>query len=142
VLEDLKQMAADGQSLEEVGKFLTDKGLEFKTASGIRTAEQVPLDVLPRLAAVPDGKTELIESGKLYHVFRVVASEVAAIDEADARPHIEAFLSNQQGQRIAAQELKRLKSTARIEYLGDFSKAVTLGTGSTVAALKPEGSAQ
>jgi EpsD family peptidyl-prolyl cis-trans isomerase len=142
VLEQLKEMAADGRDMEEIGKFLTSKDIEFKGVSGVRTAEQIPLDVLPRLASIPDGKTELIESGKRYHVYRVISSQIAAIDEADARPRIEVFLGNQKGQRLVAQEVQRLKSNARIEYMGDFAKTAKAEADNKVAALKSERTAQ
>jgi len=138
VLETLNKMASDGESLEEVGRYLAGKKIEFKIDSGVRKAEQVQLDVLPRLAIVPDGKTALIESGKQYYVVRVVSSQFAPIDEAHARPHIEVFLGNQQAQRTVAQEVKRLKTNARIEYLGDFAQTVKAEGGDAVAALKPE----
>ena len=142
VLGPLKEMIAAGDDIRAIGKFLVGKDIEFKSVSGVRAAEQIPLDVLPRLAVVPEGKTELIESAKRYHVFHVVSSQLAAIDETDARPHIEVFLANQQGQRLAAQELKRLKGKTHIEYLGDFAKTVRSGSGNTLVALKPERNAQ
>lgn len=138
VQENLKQMVADGKSLEEIGKYLTSKGIEFKVGSGVRPAEQIPLDLLPSLALVPDGKLAVIESGNHHYVMRVVSSKDSPIDEAQARQRIEIFLNNQQTQRMATQELKRLKSNARIEYLGDFAKTAKVQGPDAVASLKQE----
>lgn len=143
LLEPLARMVREDRSMEEIGKFLANRGVEFSSASGVRTAEQIPLDVLPRLAGVADGKTALIESGRRYYVFHVVSSQPVPLSEKEALPRIEVFLKNQQAQRAVAQEVQRLKSNARIEYLGDFAKAAAADAVGTVAVLnKPERKAQ
>lgn len=138
LLGPLSRMAAEGGRVQDIEKYLTAKGVAFRRTDGVRKAEQIPLDVLPRLAAVPDGKISVIESGKQYYLMHVLSSQTAPIAENEARPHIEIFLANQHAQRMIAQEIKRLKANARIEYLGDFSSTTTAGTGGPVAALKPE----
>ncbi|HTH94016.1 MAG TPA: EpsD family peptidyl-prolyl cis-trans isomerase [Rhodocyclaceae bacterium] len=117
----LKRMVNEGRSMDDIGKFLADKDVDFKSDNGVRTAEQIPLDVLPRLADVKDGRMALIESGQRFYLIHVLASKLAPVSEAEARPRIEMFLSNQQGQRIVAQEIKRLRESAHIEYMGDFA---------------------
>lgn len=141
-LESLKRMIDDGKDLQDIGKYLTAKGLEFNNTNGVRAAEQIPLDVLPRLSVIEDGNTALIESGNRYYIFHVVSSQVTPVDEANARPQIAIFLSNQQSQRLVAQEVKRLKANARIEYLGDFAKPASTEAADTVATLKMERSTQ
>lgn len=138
LLGALRRMTEQGRSMAEIKRFLVARGVEHASAAGVRTAEQVPLDVLPRLAAMEDGQTALIESGARYYVFHVLSSQLAPIAEREARRQIEVFLGNERGQRIVAQELMRLKSGARIEYLGEFAKTVDGGTNATVAALKTE----
>lgn len=138
VLEPLQRMTAAGASMQEIAKYLAGQRIEFKSVEGVRKAEQIPLEILPRLADMSDGKVGVFESGKRYYVIRVVSSQTAPISESEARPHIEVFLDNQQAQRMVAQEVKRLKANARIEYLGDFAKTTTAGAGNTMAALKSE----
>jgi EpsD family peptidyl-prolyl cis-trans isomerase len=141
VQETLNRMVEEGKGMEEIGKYLTGKGIAFKVARGVRPAEQIPLDLLPSLALVPDGKLAVVESGKRHYVMHVVSSQASPIDEAQARQRIEIFLSNQQTQRMATQELNRLKANARIEYLGDFAKTAkekVQGGPEAVAALKQE----
>lgn len=143
----LQRMAEEGRSTADIRRYLAAKGIEYVSVSGVRTAEQIPMDVLPRLASVRDGDTGFIESGARYYIFYVASSQSAPIAEREARQHIEVFLGNQQRQRIVAQEVKRLKASASIEYLGEFAKTVDAGTATqastastaaTVAALKTE----
>jgi EpsD family peptidyl-prolyl cis-trans isomerase len=136
--EPLARMIKDERSMEDIGKFLAARGVEFSSASGVRTAEQIPLDVLPRLAGIADGKTTLIESGRRYYIFHVVSSQSVPLSEKEALPRIEVFLKNQQAQRIVAQEVQRLKANARIEYLGDFSKAAVTDSVGAVAVLNKQ----
>lgn len=138
VQESLSRMVEEGKGMEEIGKYLTGKGIDFKIARGVRAAEQIPLDLLPSLVLVADGKLAVIESGKQHYVMHVVSSQAAPIDEARARQNIEIFLSNQQTQRMATQELKRLKANARIEYLGDFAKTAKDKGPDAVASIKQE----
>lgn len=139
----LRHMVNEGRSMDEIGKFLADQGADFKSDSGVRTAEQIPLDVLPRLADVKDGRVALIESGQRFYLVHVLASKLAPISEAEARPRIEMFLANQQGQRIVAQEIKRLRDSARIEYMGDFASlagpAQKIGAAERQSGPQPEG---
>lgn len=136
--EPLKRMVNEGRSMDDIGKFLADQGIDFKSDSGVRTAEQIPLDVLPRLADVKDGHMALIESGQRFYLVHVLASKVTPVSETEARPRIEMFLNNQQGQRIVAQEIKRLRENARIEYMGNFASLAdtTQKTGAGEAAEK------
>ncbi|MDE2599770.1 MAG: EpsD family peptidyl-prolyl cis-trans isomerase [Rhodocyclaceae bacterium] len=135
-LEPVKRMIGAGSDVRAIGGYLRAHGVEFTADSGVRKAEQIPLDVLPSLSMAADGSTTLIDSGQRYYVYHLVSSQLAPVDEASARPRIATFLANQQGQRMVAQEVKRLKANARIEYLGDFAKPEAGKPGNTVATLK------
>jgi len=54
---------------------------------------------------------------------RLVASKLAPVDEAAATPRIERFIANQRAGQSVAEELKRLRAQAKIEYFGEFSGA-------------------
>lgn len=137
-LQAVRHMIEEGKGAQDIAAYLKTKGIEFSRESGVRTAEQIPLDVLPTLSMVEDGDTTLVDSGQRYYVYHVISSQIVPIDEASASPKIATFLANQQGQRMAAQEVKRLKANARIEYLGDFAKPLAAKSGDTVATLKIE----
>lgn len=126
LLPPLLRLSARSDAMEAIGRFLAARKLDFAVDGGVRAAEQIPLDVLPRLAEVADGRTAVIESGQRYYVFHVIASQRQPIAEAEARPRIEVFLGNQQSQRAIAQEMRRLKAEAHVEYLGEFAPPAAL----------------
>jgi hypothetical protein len=85
---------------------------------GGRAAEQIPLDMLPKLQALPQGEVHVVEAGTdNVLLLRVAAARPAPLDEAAAAPLIERFLAQQRATEAIAQEKKRLRQAARIEYL-------------------------
>lgn len=120
ILPDLKQAVASAKSLDEVGNWLKEKGLQFRGGAGVRPAEQLPLENLPAIAALKDGQSMLIEGPQNYMIVRVAGSQLAPVDEAAAQPRIQQFLQNQSVQKAVEAEMKKLRGSAKIELTGDF----------------------
>lgn len=95
--------------------------LKFSGGPVVRAAEQVPLDRLPQLAALKDGQAMVVPAPGGASVVQVVASRLQPIDEARATPAIEQFLLNDRRRKLVTQDLKSLRSAAKIEYLGSFA---------------------
>ena len=123
ILDDLKQMAATGKSLDDIAAWLKEKGIKFQSGAGTRPAEQVPLEILPRLSQIKDGQTGVIQGPQSNLIVRVAASQSAPVDEAAAKPQIQQFLYNQRVQQAVGDEVKKLKAGAKIEYQGEFAKS-------------------
>ena len=123
ILDDLKQMVAAGKSLEDIANWLKEKGVRFQEGGGTRAAEQIPLEILPKLAQIKDGQTGVIEGAQSILVVRVAASQAAPVDEAEAKPKIQQFLQNQRVQKAVSEEIRKLKGAATIELVGEFSTA-------------------
>lgn len=122
-LEELKGLASAGKSLEEIAGWLKDKGISARGNSGIRPAEQLPLEILSKVSQIKDGQTALIDGPQQAYVMHVTASQAAPVDEATARPLIQQFLQNQRNAKAVAEEMKKLKDNAKIELVGDFAAA-------------------
>ena len=121
-LDELKSLVATGKSMEEIAGWLKSKNIPARGNAGARAAEQLPLELLPKLAQMKDGQTALIDGPQQAFVMRVVASQSAPVDEATAKPRIQQFLQNQRGSKAVADEMKKLKEAAKIELMGDFAK--------------------
>jgi EpsD family peptidyl-prolyl cis-trans isomerase len=121
VLEQLRQMVASGKPLEEIAVMLKSKGVNFRGGAATRPAEQIPLEILPRLASLKDGQSTLIEAPNAFTVMRLVASQASPVDEVAARPKIQQFLHNQRAQKAIQEEMAHLKKDAKIEYQGEFA---------------------
>ncbi len=118
---DLTAHVNGAKSMEEVASWLKAQGIEFSANGGTRSAEQIPLDVLPKLQTFKDGQIGLIESKDAYLVMRLVASRSQPVTLEQAMPTIKVFLSNQRGAEAVKQEKDLLKAKAKIEYFGEFA---------------------
>jgi len=119
---ELRQKAAKARSMQEIGEWLKAREVQYMVNRGARAAEQIPFELLPKLAAMKDGAIQVLESGERVNVIRLVASKAAPVDETTAGPRIEQFLYAQRSNQVIAEEMKRLKSHAKIEYVGEFAE--------------------
>lgn len=127
-LDGLQELVTSGKSLEEIANWLKSKNIPARGSAGTRAAEQLPIELLPKLAEMKNGQTALIDSPQLMYVMRIMSSQVAPVDEATAKAKIQQFLHNQRSSKLVADEMKRLKETAKIEFLGDFAKEAGTST--------------
>lgn len=117
----LREQAGKAKSLQEIAAWLKSQNIQFAPNRGVRPAEALPLDLLPKLHTMKDGEIRVIESGAQVYVFRLMGSKKAPVTEAQATSRIQLFLFNQRSREVVTTELKRLKKSANIEYVGEFS---------------------
>jgi EpsD family peptidyl-prolyl cis-trans isomerase len=140
----LREMLAAGKPMEEIANWLKGKDIKFSGGSATRTAEQIPLELLPRVHALKDGQGLVLENGQNVTVMRVTASQSAPVAEAAALPRIAQFLGNQRAAQAAERELKELKAKAKISYQGEFAEAApatAAAVPAAAAAAQPAGNA-
>lgn len=123
----IKDMVAANKSIEDIAGYLKSRNIQFGGGAAQRTAEQIPLEILPRIHALKDGQSTIIETPQAITIVRVVQSQSQPVTEAQAVPRIVQFLANQRNQEAANKELKRLKEKAKITYEGDFAAAAAAG---------------
>lgn len=119
----LNDMLSAGKPMEDIAKWLKGKDIKFTGGSATRTAEQIPLELLPKLHGLKDGQGLVIETPKSTTVMRVVASQSSPVTEDIALPRIQQYLGNQRAGEAVANDMKQLKAKATIAYLGEFSDA-------------------
>lgn len=120
-LAEVRSKVATAKSMEEVADWLTQQSIGYKPSAGARAAEQIPLEVLPKLHQFKDGQIGLIEGNEAHFIVRVAASKSMPITEAQAQPRIKVFLANQRGAEAIKREKDAMKAKAKIEYLGEFA---------------------
>lgn len=121
----LREQVAKARSLQDVAGWLKSQDVKFAANRGVRAAEQIPLEILPKLQEMKVGSIQMSGAGDgPFQVIRVVASKPAPVDEAAATPHIQQFLFNRRSTELVAKEMKRLKDKAEITYAGEFADGV------------------
>ncbi len=117
----LRELAAKARSMQEISDWLSARNVRFAANRGVRAAEQLPLELLPRLHAAKDGDILLIDTPGARQIVRVTASRSEPVAEATAAPRIRQYLANRRASEAIAKEMKQLKDGAKIEFLGEFA---------------------
>jgi len=109
------------KSLDEVLAWLKEKKIQFSANAGNRSAEQIPLEVLPKLHKFKDGQMGVIEGKESFVIMRVSASRAQPVTLEQALPRIKVFLFNQRASEAVKEERAQMKAKAKVEYLGEFA---------------------
>ncbi|OYZ55796.1 MAG: peptidyl-prolyl cis-trans isomerase, EpsD family [Hydrogenophilales bacterium 16-61-112] len=111
------------KTLNDFGTWLKAEKYEVKAAQGVKPAEQLPQEMLPRLAAMPDGQAMMVNTPDGVLVIVLAGSQAQPVTLEQAKPAISRLLQQQARQKAAKAELDNLKATAKIEYVGEFVDA-------------------
>lgn len=130
------------KNLNEFGAWLKAENYPVKAAQGVKAAEQLPLDLLPRLAQIPEGQAMVADVPEGLLVIVVAGAQVQPVTLEQAKPAIARALQTQARQKAAKAELDTLKAAAKIEYLGEFADAGKQEAAPAAPAADSEASGQ
>jgi EpsD family peptidyl-prolyl cis-trans isomerase len=133
VSDELREMLDSGKPMEEIANWLKGKNIKFAGGSATRPAEQIPLELLPKIHPLKAGQGLIMQGPQSITVMRLAASQSVPVSEDVALPRIQQFLANQRGAEAAKQEFKELKGKAKITYMGDFADTGNVGASQVVA---------
>jgi EpsD family peptidyl-prolyl cis-trans isomerase len=125
------------KSSDEVLAALKNAGLSPEVRHSALTPENIPQSLIERITTLQLGQPLLLNAtGGLKAIF-VTSTKPAAIDEATALPRIETFLMTDRKNKAAEQELKTLRTSQPVEYMGQFAasaaSAVSAASGASGA---------
>jgi EpsD family peptidyl-prolyl cis-trans isomerase len=110
--------AVDGAaSLEEVAAWLDARKIRYGRGQVTRSTADLNPQVSARLLEKPKGQLFIVKEGERAIVLAVAEVKDAPVTLQVASQQIEQYLVKQKNKELAAAELARLRSTARIEYL-------------------------
>jgi EpsD family peptidyl-prolyl cis-trans isomerase len=118
---ELREMLDADKSMESIANWLKSKGIKFAAGSATRSAEQIPLELLPKIHPLKVGQGLVIQGPQSVTLMRLGAAQSMPVSEAAAIPRIQQFLGNQRAAEAAKQEFKELKAQAKITYMGEFA---------------------
>jgi EpsD family peptidyl-prolyl cis-trans isomerase len=135
--EELKKIVASG-NLEDGLKWLKSQDVKATVDFGMRTAEQVPLAILGQLAVTRNGAIDFFEGPNGgARLIKVVLSQPAPMDFRTAHPAIEQYLANRKRDELVRSEIKRLRNSAKIQYVGEFEKLAQSDSPSAIGSPAP-----
>jgi EpsD family peptidyl-prolyl cis-trans isomerase len=120
-LEQLDKMADKTKVMPELANWLQAQNVKFQTNVTTQAAEQLPMELVTKIHQMRDGDLLLIPRGNAVVVSQLVQSQAAPLNETQSIPYIEQFLQNRKRLDISNEEMKRLRTAAKIEYIGDFA---------------------
>lgn len=107
--------------------------VKFSSSDAARTAEQLPMPMLPKFAAMNIGDIMALQEGDKMILLQLKATQAAAIAPHDAEPLIKRYLSNNEAQTQAQAKMKALRDAAKVEYLQRFASEVAVAKPATQA---------
>jgi EpsD family peptidyl-prolyl cis-trans isomerase len=119
---ELQSRLAASKDLPDFINYLKTNDFKFAANQAVRAAEQLPLASLDKFAQWKDGQTSVSATPSRAQVVIMAASRSPPVDEARATPAIEQFLWNERKRKVVEDDLKALRSAAKIEYVGDYAK--------------------
>lgn len=142
LLVTLQSMVADNKSIQDIANWLKANGTKFEANSSTSAAEQLSLEILPKIAKLSDGQSTVLEAGQAMHVINVIKSKEAPVDLVTAAPQIKQFLGSESSKQLVSAEIKKLRESAKVEYLGDFGPDKPKDAPTPAAEAKPVDPAQ
>lgn len=121
--EQLRALAAQQKSTDDVAAQLRAKGLNPVPGSATRAADQIPLEVLPRMHALQDGQATVFETPQSLTYVRLLSSRKEPIAQEAALPRIEQFLTNRAAGEAVTARIKQLRESQAVTYMGEFAQA-------------------
>lgn len=130
----LRTQLQGSKNVNDFIEYLKANNFRFVGNQAVRPAEQLPLTLVDAFSKLKDGQSMLVPNANGAQVYVVAASRSEPIDEMRARSAIEQFLVNDAKRRLVEAELKSMRSTAKIEYVGKFAEAAASAPASEGAS--------
>lgn len=130
----LRAKLAEAKSLNEFAEYLKANDFHFTGNQAVRAAEQLPLASVDTIARMKDGDSMVSPAPNGLTVLFLVGSRSQPVDEARAKPAIEAFLLNQRKAEAVQKDIKALRDSSKIEYVGKFAQPAPAAASAPVLA--------
>lgn len=122
-LDAVRAQLGASKTLNDFGAWLKAENIPAKAAQGVKPAEQLPMEILPKLASMPDGQAMVVNTPDGLLVIVLAGSQAQPVTLEQAKPAIGRMLQQQARQKAAKAELDGLRAAAKIEYVGEFADA-------------------
>lgn len=138
--EQAKDMAAKVETLgtpEAVASALADSGLPSASQNTMQWAENMPLDLLPKLAFLRVGQSLAVTRPDGLVIFTVLHTEDAPVTRGTAQKLIQTVIMNNKRKELVKQGMDALRQKAKIERKGAFAPgaapAAVVGSAASTA---------
>ena len=117
----LRDKLTAAKNINEFVEFLKANDFKFSGNQAVRAAEQLPLAGLEAFAKMQDGQATMNQVPNGVQVVVLAGSRSQPVAEEQARPAIEQFLTNERKRKLVEDDVKAMRTAAKIEYVGKFA---------------------
>ena len=136
----LRDKLTAAKNINEFVEFLKANDYKFTGNQAVRAAEQLPLAGLEAFAKLQDGQAILNLGANGVQVVVLASSRSQPVAEEQARPAIEQFLLNERKRKLIEDDVKAMRTAAKIEYVGKFAEGAASAPAAAPAAPAPAAS--
>jgi peptidyl-prolyl cis-trans isomerase C len=122
----VQALSKRAQTFEDVTQWLVSNQIEYINKQSIYSSESIPPDLLNKLSNMQIGDLIFIKSDSSNVVSSLQEVKDATISGKTAEVIAERMISDQRNKQFADDEIKRLRSIAKIEYVNKTFEAHTL----------------
>lgn len=133
-VEAVKKQLAASKNLGDFAQWLKANSIPARAGQSVKTAEQLPLEILPRLHKLKDGQALTLQANNSLNILVLAGSQTQPMAREQATQVIERYLTNARKRELAEAELKKLRDAAKVEYLGAYADAGKVQTPAPAAA--------
>lgn len=121
-LDVFRKLVASSGRLDDITGWLRENDLPFQRAISIKTTEQLPAALVPRLAVMQNAQLAILEGPDSLHIVQLMLAQPAPISLSEATPAIEKLLLAEKREAYMRDKARQLREKAEIRYLGPFAR--------------------
>lgn len=123
--EGLKTFIDSAKTLDEIAGWMDKRGVVYVRRQVTRSTSDLPKQAVAQLEILPLGQLFLVDEGDNKVLNVLVAIRSSPILASNAAPQIEQFLTNKTTKEMVEEEIKLLRSLAKIKYLNASAPVAT-----------------
>ena len=137
----LRDKLAAAKTVNDFVEYLKANDFKFTGNQAVRAAEQLPMQGLEAFSKMKDGQAVMNQSPTGVKVVVLAGSRSQPVTEEQARPAIEGFLLNERKRKLIEDDVKGLRTAAKIEYVGKFAEGRPGGAAAAAPVMAAPASA-
>lgn len=137
-IEAVKARLSGGANLNDLAQWLKSQNIPARGVQSVKSAEQLPMELVARLHPLKDGQAITLEGPKQLTILALTGSQSQPLTREQARTAIERFLLTAQKRELAKAELEKLRAAAKIEYVAPYAELKADGAAHALSAPKDE----
>ncbi len=122
-VEALREKVQGATSFKEVTDFIKASGMSARASQSTSAAESLPMALVDRFAKMKTGQGMVMPTNGGARIVIVANAQTSPIAFEQARPVIEQAIGVERKRAAVDAELKALRKSGKVEYLGRFAAA-------------------